>query len=124
MPLHLEIHRLSRTIVVVTRGEITAEDVDRCAKEIADGNVRHFAKIIDVSTAKSVLTMEQMERVASRLRGGAPTRGAIAFVVDPDRSEAVQTFADATQSDRPVKLFRSIHDARRWIAEVSDAFGD
>ena len=37
--------------------------------------------------------------------------------------QPARTFADATQSDRPVKLFRSIHEARRWIAEVSDAFG-
>ncbi len=124
MPLHLEIHRLSRTIVIVTRGQVTAEDVELCAREIADGNVRHFTKIIDVSTATSDLTMEQMERIASRLRGGDTTRGAIAFVVDPERKQAAQIFADATQSDRPVKLFRSLHDARRWIAEISDAFGD
>ncbi|MCA0249475.1 MAG: hypothetical protein LCH93_22925 [Proteobacteria bacterium] len=124
MPLHVEIHRLSRTIVIVTRGQVTAEDVDRCAREIADGNVRHFAKIIDVSTSKSDLTMEQMERIASRLRGGGTIRGATAFVVDPERGKAAQIFADATESDRPVRLFRSIHEARRWIAEVSDAFGD
>lgn len=122
MPLHVEIHRLSRTIVIVARGQITAEDIDRCAREIVDGNVRHFAKIIDVSTSTSEVTKEQMERIASWLRGGDATRGAMAFVVDPERGQAAQTFADATQGDRPVKLFRSIHEARRWIEEVSDGF--
>jgi len=124
MPLHVELHRLSRTIIIVARGQITAEDVDRCAREIVDGNVRQFAKIIDVSTSTSDVTTEQMERIASWLRGGDTTRGAMAFVVDPERGQAAQTFADATQRDRPVKLFRSIHEARRWIAEVSDGFGD
>ncbi|TAJ83700.1 STAS/SEC14 domain-containing protein [Reyranella sp.] len=123
MPLHVEIHRLSRTIIIVARGQITAEDVDRCAREIVDGNVRQFAKIIDVSTSTSDVTAEQMERIASWLRGGDTTRGAMAFVVDPERGQAAQTFADATQGDRPVKLFRSIHEARRWIAEVSGGFG-
>jgi hypothetical protein len=123
MPLHLEIHRLSRTILIVARGQITAEDVDRCARKIVDGNVRQFAKIIDVSTSTSEVTAEQIERIASWLRGGDATRGAMAFVVDPERGGVAQYFADATQGDRPVKLFRSIHEARRWIAEVSDAFG-
>ncbi|WP_020694084.1 STAS/SEC14 domain-containing protein [Reyranella massiliensis] len=124
MPLHVEIHRLSRTIVVVARGEITAEDVDRCAREIVDGNVRHFAKIIDVSTSTSEVTADQIGHIASWLRAGEVTRGAVAFVVDPEREELAQNFADATQSDRPVKLFRSIHEARRWIAEVSNGFAD
>jgi hypothetical protein len=45
------------------------------------------------------------------------TRGPLAFVIDPARGEIVERFVDLTKGERPVRMFRSIHDARRWLDE-------
>lgn len=123
MPLHMEIHRLSRTIVIVARGQIAADDVAGCAREIVDANVRHFAKIIDVSASSAEVSREQLAGIATWLRDKDGARGPMALVVDPEHHAAAHDFAEVTRGDRPVKLFRSLHDARRWIASISGETG-
>ena len=74
-----------------------------------------FGKIIDVSGSTSELTVEQVERIAKMLRGNADEkRGLVAFV---DRVGFAHAFADATKTARPLKLFRSLHDARVWLLD-------
>ena len=78
---------------------------------------RPYAKIIDVSQATSELTREQVQKVADLLRGapGDTSRGPVAFVINPDRIGFANVFADVTQGERPIQLFRSLHEARTWL---------
>jgi hypothetical protein len=39
----------------------------------------------------------------------------VAFLIDPARGEFARAFK-ATQDDRPVSLFTSLHEARNWLA--------
>jgi len=70
-----------------------------------------------VSQAKSELTREQVQKVADLLRGapGDTSRGPVAFVINPDRIGFADVFADVTQGERPIELFRSLHEARAWL---------
>ena len=52
---------------------------------------------------------------ASSIRKGP--RGPLALVADPNRGELAQTFKALTADDRPVEVFRSIHEARKWLAQ-------
>lgn len=117
MPVHLEVSRLDRQVVIVARGHVTPDEIRAQARSIADAEVRHFAKIIDVSGATSEIGREQVESMAAGLRSapGAAGRGPIAFVNNPDRVGFAEAFAEMTEGDRPVRLFRSIHDARKWL---------
>jgi hypothetical protein len=119
MPIHLDISRIDRLLVIVVRGKVTADDIRDVIPKIAEAGARQFAKIIDVSSATAEIDREQMERIAGALRGGvgADQRGVVAFIVDPQRGEVAGLFSETTRGDRPVKLFRSLHDARRWLAE-------
>ena len=36
----------------------------------------------------------------------------MAFVINPDRIGFADVFADVTQGERPIQLFRSLHEAR------------
>jgi hypothetical protein len=119
MPIHLEISRLNRLLVVVARGQVSQDDIRDLVRQMVEANVRQFSKIIDVSGSTSDMSREDVERFALMLRGepGAEARGPIAFVVNPDREGFADLFAAATQGDRPVRLFRSLHDARRWLEE-------
>ena len=120
MPIHLDISRIDRLLVIVARGKVNQDDLRDLIPKIAEAGARHFAKIIDVSSASAEIDHEQMERIARALRGGtgADARGPVAFVIDPHRGEVAGLFSESTEGDRPVKLFRSLHDARRWLATL------
>jgi hypothetical protein len=117
MPIHLEVSRLHRLLVIVARGKVTPDEVRDLVRKMVEAEVRHFAKIIDVSGSSIDMGRAEVERMAVSLRGepGAATRGPIAFVIDPAREGFAELFTEATQIDRPVKMFRSLHDAREWL---------
>ncbi len=116
----MDISPLHRLVVIVARGHITAEEIAAIKQRIADANVRAYGKIIDVSQARSELTREQVQQVADLLRGAPEeaSRGPVAFVIDPERIDFPHIFADVTQSERPIQLFKSLHEARAWIERV------
>ena len=45
-------------------------------------------------------------------------RGPVAFIVRPDDEGFAKAFAGITEGDRPVRLFHSLHQARRWLEEL------
>jgi len=120
MPIHLEISRLNRLLVIVARGQVMPDEVRDLVQQMVDNDIRHFSKIIDVSGSSIDMSREQVEAMALALRAekGAAARGPIAFVIHPEREGFADLFADATKADRPVRLFRSLHDARRWLREL------
>ena len=93
-------------------------------RQLAEANVPAYAKIIDVSQARSELTREQVQKVADLTRSapGETSRGPVAFVINPDRIGFANVFADLTHDERPIQLFRSLHEAR--AAQIADAVGN
>jgi hypothetical protein len=39
----------------------------------------------------------------------------VAFVINPERIGFANVFADLTHGERPVQLFKSLHEARAWL---------
>ena len=120
MPLHMDIVPIQRLVVIVAHGEVTADDLANNVKELIAAKVAHYAKIIDVSTSHWVLTKEQIDAIANTLRGdpNSDMRGPVAFIVSPKDEGFAQAFAGITEGDRPVRLFHSLHQARRWLEEL------
>jgi hypothetical protein len=120
MPLHMDIVPIQRLVVIVAHGEITADDLANNVKELIEARVAHYAKIIDVSSSHWVLTKEQIDAIAGTLRGdpNSDMRGPVAFIVSPNDEGFAQAFAGITQGDRPVRLFHSLHQARRWLEDL------
>ncbi len=120
MPLHMDIVPIQRLVVIVAHGEVTSDDLANNVKELIAANVAHFAKIIDVSTSHWVLTQEQIDAIAETLRGDphSDMRGPVAFIVRPEDEGFAHAFAGITEGDRPVRLFHSLHQARRWLEEL------
>ena len=54
-----------------------------------------------------------------RAQPRAEARGPLAFVVNPKDTHAADKFAELTAGERPVKVFQSLHAARRWLDEHS-----
>ncbi len=119
MPVYMEVSRLHRTVTIVARGRITAEEVRGMAQRLADAQVRPFAKIIEVVGATTEFTPEQIVRLAELLRGSSgEKRGPVAFVVHSERNLFPRAFATATESEGPIRLFKSLREARDWLEEI------
>jgi hypothetical protein len=95
MPVYMEISRLHRTVTIVARGTISPDEIRGVAQQLADANVRSFAKIVEVAGATTEWTPEQVARVAQLLRGASSEkRGPVAFIIDPDRTAFPKAFAE------------------------------
>ena len=119
MPIHLEIYHPDRIVVGVARGEITLGEFGSFVRDLAQAGVMHYRKIFDVTDAKSSsVGQEQLLAADQLLRAviGKGPRGPVAVVADPKRGELAQAFKALTADDRPVEIFRSLHDARKWLA--------
>lgn len=121
MPIYMDIIRIERLVVIVARGHVTAEEVSKNTETLLAANVPAFAKIIDVTGSASDLTREQVERIASLLRGDdRSSRGPVAFVVNPARKGFAEAFAEVTHGERPIGLFTSLHAARNWLKQAKE----
>lgn len=118
MPIYMEISRLHRCVTIVARGQIMPDEILGAAKQLFEAQVPQFAKLVDVAAASAEVSFEQIQRIAELLRGGPEVkRGPVAFLISPDRGEFARAFA-ATQADRPVSVFKSLREARAWLAHI------
>ncbi len=117
MPFKLDIFPPDRMVVAVARGDITLADLILLVKELIDSGTLPYRKIIDITSATSAIGKEELEGIAERLRA-VPVqrpRGPLAIVADSNRGELGRLFMSLTSDERPVQVFRSIHEARRWL---------
>jgi hypothetical protein len=122
MPIYIEISRLHRCVTIVARGKIEPDEIMGAGQKLFDAQVPEFAKVVDLLDASGGLSAEQMGRLAMLLRGGPDSkRGPVAFMVDPKRGEFARAFAATEDGERPIHLFKSLREAREWLAQLDDA---
>jgi hypothetical protein len=120
MAIHLEIYHPDRIVVGVARGEITIAEFGGFVRDLAQAGVLHYRKIIDVTGAKSsTVGKDELLAADTQLRelDRKGPRGPLALVTDANRGELAQAFKALAADDRPVEVFRSIHEARKWLAQ-------
>lgn len=119
MPIRSTFDHLDRLVIGIATGKLTLPDLVEFALSIAEAKLTHYRKIVDVIDAHPGFTEAELAALGQYIRqypvGGK--RGAIAFVVDPNRGELAKLFAGMEVDGRPAQVFRSIHDARKWLAE-------
>jgi hypothetical protein len=116
MPIYLEISRLHRCVTIVARGRIAPDEIMGAAQKLVDARVPEFAKVVDLLDATTDVNLEQVDRIATLLRGSSDVkRGPVAFMVDPKRGEFARAFAATETGERPVHLFRNLREAREWL---------
>jgi hypothetical protein len=120
MPIQLEIFHPDRIIVGIGRGNVTLQEYGEFVAQVVKANLMHYRKIIDATGAESatidkdvLLAFDEQFRNFSK---GRP-RGPLALVVDRKRGDLARTFKALASADRPVEVFGSIHDARKWLRE-------
>ena len=120
MPIQLEIFHPDRILIGVGRGNVTLQEYGEFVAEIVKANIMHYRKIIDATGADSAVIDKDVllafdQQIRSFSKGRA--RGPLALVVDRKRGDLARTFKALAAPDRPVEVFGSIHDARKWLRE-------
>jgi hypothetical protein len=121
MPIYMEISPLHRLVTIVARGTVSGDEVRNTAQKLADARVRRFAKIVEVASATFDFQPPDVLALAQTLRADADGRGPIAFVVYDLNQPFPRMFATQTAHEGPVDLFKSLHEARAWIARIQHA---
>jgi hypothetical protein len=120
MPIHIDFFHPNRLAIIVARGEVTMTDVGEAARTMLESNALHYRKLVDVSSPSTPMKDESLEKLAAFMRNApnAATRGPLAIIVgDDDKAGRAEQFASLTATERPIKVFKSLHEARRWLEE-------
>lgn len=118
MPIIMEVFHPDRLVIGVGRGDITMAEYGKFLGDIIQGGMVHYRKIIDVTACtSSTIGREELLAFDRNFRSySTERRGPLAIVADPYRGEIAEAFRAITSKDRPVEVFRSIRDARKWLA--------
>jgi hypothetical protein len=124
VPIQVEIFHFDRLVVGIGRGEVTLQEYGKFITDLIQQGLIHYRKIIDVTFVDtSPINREVLLAFDARLKEYNKTpRGPLAVVARRDRNEIALAFKAITSRDRPIEIFRTIHDARAWLARqpVSD----
>ena len=121
MPIYIEISTLHRTVTIVARGSISPDEIRGAAQQMFEAKVPHFAKLVDVAGAVTEVNLQQVQAMATLLRGKPEDkRGPVAFLIAPGRGEFARAFASTQDGQRAVSLFTSLREARAWLAQPHD----
>jgi len=118
MPIRVTIDHFNRVVLGVGDGVLTIPDLVAFGLEVLKAKVVHYGKIIDVAGSEPDFSRTELLAFAQVVREirTDPARGPLALVVDPKRGELARLFAGLEMEGRPAQVFRSIHDARRWLS--------
>jgi len=117
MPLRLTVYAPDRLVIGVATDAVTVADLADFLRQLSEGELHRFRKIIDISGARPDLTPEELATFGEGLRLSLKDtpRGAMAIVTGDQTGELARLFSGVTGDGRPVDVFRSIHEARRWL---------
>jgi hypothetical protein len=124
MSLHWSISHPKRLVIAVAKGTLQAgEVVDFLARLDADG-ARPYAKMFDITPLASRFDDDSVRALAVVVRDREQSSevGPLAVVASSDDTYRQATlFAEAAHLARPIKVFRELHEARRWLDSVMAA---
>ena len=106
-------------VVGVAEGAISLEDIDGFIAEIFKANAVRYRKIVDIMAATPNLAEKDVFEYGERSKKAPPDArsGPIAIVASDAQGPLARLFAQFTYDRRPTKVFRSIHEARKWLME-------
>ena len=121
MPVQWTISKPHRLVIAVARDELRLEDIENYLDGVAIANVLPYRKIFDMTHAKMMVSDADMMTLGARIRAYLQVSrlGPLAIVAVTQRAyEQASLFQVLAEGDRPVKIFRELHQAREWL----DAF--
>lgn len=118
MPYSLEIVADQQLIIATATGAIGLADIESYLDRAYVGGQLSYAKLIDNRACSLVLTDEETELLAARIRAyhrHGVKLGSVAMIVKPADRFNARLFRTLAEADRPVRIFFEIEPARDWL---------
>jgi hypothetical protein len=122
MPVQWTISHSKRLVLAVARSPAAASDIETYLHSVALAGGMPYAKIFCIVDVEGVLSAENIAVLGDIVRHYAlyGQIGPVAIVAPFDRGyRQARLFADAATVDRPLAIFRELHEARRWIDSLA-----
>ena len=123
MPVHWTISHPSRLVVAVTKGDVSVADIEKYFAGVTADGAMAYAKIFEITHTPEALNDENLNALGQRVVFYAQHGqvGPVAIVAASEESyQKASVFAAAAKVSRPLKIFRELHAARRWIDARKD----
>ena len=124
MPIQWTISHPAKLVVAVCKGTITRQDIEGYLDAVVVSDGSAYRKIFDMTKAELELSDADMMELGARIRAYATLGpiGPLALVASsPQSYERARLFAALADAKRPLRIFRELHDARRWLDEQTPA---
>jgi hypothetical protein len=118
VPITWTIDHEQRLLTAVCEGNVTLHDIEEYLDSVVVAGSMPYRKLFDGSRGDSSMTDEEMMMLGARIRAyhTEGKMGALAIVVTTDHTRGLaRLFGALAAADRPIKIFRDSHAARRWL---------
>lgn len=118
MPVHWTISHPQKLVVAITKDEVTAADIEQYFAGVTAAGAMAYRKIFEITHAPAALSEDNLRTLGQKVMFYARHGqiGPLAIVAASDESFAqAETFAQAADVRRPLKIFRELHAARQWL---------
>jgi len=124
MPVHWTVSHPARLVIAVAKADVNVADIEQYFAGVTAAGAMAYRKIFEVTETPTALSDENLRALGQRIMLYAQHGqvGPVAIVAGTDESYAkVEVFAQAARARRPIRIFRDLHAARRWLDEQDEA---
>lgn len=118
MPIVWTIDHDQRLLNAVCEGDVTLRDLEDYLDAVVVAGSMPYRKLFDGTRGDSKLTDEEMMQLGARIRAYHMTgsMGPLAIAVTTEHTHGLaRLFGALAAADRPIKIFRDVRAARRWL---------
>ena len=118
MPVQWTVSRPTRLVIAVAKGDLRRLDIESYLDGVITADALAYRKIFDMTQATPSLSEDDLMALGARIRAyiALGQLGPLAIVATTDKSyQQARMFAALAEADRPLKIFRELHQARQWL---------
>ena len=127
MPLTWAISHADRLVAMKATESVTLKEMEEYLDDIVVNDAMPYRKLVDCTVMRPDLNDDEMMQLGARMRAYVATLegGPMAFVVTrPDVLDYVRRYINLVMgATRPVKIFPTAGEARRWLDAPMDRGG-
>jgi hypothetical protein len=124
VPIVWGVDHRDRLVVVTVQGVARYQDIEEYLDSLSEPATRSFRKIFDIGHSSVELTETAEAAIGARIRDGVSTEpvAPVAIVAVADQAYTqLQPFEALAGAIWPLKVFRDLSAARRWLDAVARA---
>ena len=124
MALHWSLDPFQHLVMVTAEGEVTRADIEAYLSQVERADAIGWRKLADFRRALTVLTEEDILAIGLIFReaDAAGDVGALAVVMpesEPEAERAMRLLSFLAAAKRPMRIFKTIAPAQRWIKSTA-----